>query len=81
LGFRRIKIGDDAIVDLEKFSLTGSAMKEFRNTVNRLDRLGYRVERIDPPLAETLLSDLHRISDHWLEIPGHRERQFTLGRF
>ena len=81
LGFRRIKIGDDAIVDLEKFSLAGSAMKEFRNTVNRLDRLGYRVERIDPPLAETLLSDLHRISDHWLEIPGHRERQFTLGRF
>ena len=56
-------------------------MKEFRNTVNRLERLGYRVERIDPPLAEPLLSDLKRISDSWLEIPGHRERQFTLGRF
>ena len=55
LGFRRIKIGDDAIVDLSKFSLSGSAMKEFRNTVNRLDRLGYHVERIDPPLAEPLL--------------------------
>ncbi len=81
LGFRRIKIGDDAIVDLEKFTLTGSARKEFRNTVTRLDRLGYRVERIDPPLADAMLADLHRISDNWLEIPGHRERQFTLGRF
>lgn len=81
LGFHRLKVGDDAIVDLSKFGLTGSAMKEFRNTVNRLDRLGYRVERIDPPLAEPLLTDLKRISDKWLEIPGHRERQFTLGRF
>lgn len=81
LGFRKLKVGDDAIVDLSKFSLTGSAMKEFRNTVNRLDRLAYRVERIDPPLAEPLLADLRRISDGWLEIPGHRERQFTLGRF
>lgn len=81
LGFHRIKVGDDAIVDLERFCLTGSAMKEFRNTVNRLDRLGYRVERIDPPMAEPLLADLRQISDNWLEIPGHRERQFTLGRF
>lgn len=81
LGFRRLKVGDDAIVDLKQFSLGGSAMKEFRNTVNRLDRLGYRVERRDPPLADPLLSELKRISDEWLEAPGHRERQFTLGRF
>lgn len=81
LGFRKIKVGDDAIVDLTKFSLAGSAMKEFRNTVNRLERMGYSVERVEPPLAEPLLGELKRISDSWLEIPGHRERQFTLGRF
>ncbi|MFN7932678.1 MAG: phosphatidylglycerol lysyltransferase domain-containing protein [Bryobacteraceae bacterium] len=81
LGFQRLKVGDDAIVDLDRFSLSGSSMKEFRNTVNRLDRLGYRVERFDPPLADALLARLEQISDHWLEIPGHRERQFTLGRF
>ncbi|MEZ5352490.1 MAG: phosphatidylglycerol lysyltransferase domain-containing protein [Bryobacteraceae bacterium] len=81
LGFRRFKVGGDAIVDLTKFSLSGSARKEFRNTVNRLDRLGYRVERIDPPLTDLLLAQLRSISDGWLEIPGHRERRFTLGRF
>ncbi len=81
LGFHRLKVGEDAIVDLEKFSLAGSGMKEFRNTVNRLDRLGYRVERIDPPLGEALLPELKEISDRWLEIPGHRERRFTLGSF
>ncbi|HBY62064.1 MAG TPA: hypothetical protein DEH78_19770, partial [Solibacterales bacterium] len=36
LGFQKLKVGDDAIVDLTKFTLTGSAMKEFRNTANRL---------------------------------------------
>lgn len=81
LGFHRLKVGDDAIVDVDRFSLAGSAMKEFRNTVNRLDRLGYHVERVNAPLSDSLLLDLKRISDHWLEIPGHRERQFTLGRF
>ncbi len=81
LGFRKLKVGDDAIVDLSTFSLAGSAMKEFRNTVSRLDRLGYRVQRIDPPLAESVLAELSSISDSWLEIPGHRERQFTLGHF
>ncbi|MBS1828659.1 MAG: DUF2156 domain-containing protein [Acidobacteria bacterium] len=81
LGFQHLKVGDDAIVDLNRFSLSGSAMKEFRNTVNRLERLGYRVERFDPPLSDALLQQLRLISDQWLEIPGHRERQFTLGRF
>lgn len=81
LGFRKLKVGQDAIVHLARFSLNGSAMKEFRNTVNRLDRLGYCVERIDPPLEGPLLAELKEISDGWLEIPGHRERQFTLGRF
>lgn len=81
LGFRRLKVGDDAIVDLSKFSLQGSSMKEFRNTVNRLDRLGYRIQRFDPTIPGPVLDELQRISDSWLEIPGHRERQFTLGRF
>ena len=81
LGFRHVKVGDDAIVHLAQFTLTGSARKEFRNTVNRLDRLGYRVERFDPPLPSPLVQDLERISDGWLEVSGHRERQFSLGRF
>ena len=81
LGFRRIKVGDDAVVDLAQFSLEGSAMKEFRNTVNRLDRAGFRVERLEAPLSRYVVADLKRISDAWLELPGHRERRFTLGRF
>jgi phosphatidylglycerol lysyltransferase len=32
-------------------------------------------------LPVSVLSDLRRVSDGWLQIPGHRERQFTLGSF
>lgn len=70
LQFRRMKIGEDAIVDLREFSLQGSAMKEFRNTVNRLGRLGYRLERFAPPLDEVLIAQLKQVSDEWLSIPG-----------
>jgi phosphatidylglycerol lysyltransferase len=81
LGFRGLKIGDDAVVDLDSFSLSGSAMKEFRNTVTRLGRLGYRVERFDPGFNSRVLDALKEVSDEWLAIPGHRERRFTLGKF
>jgi len=81
LGFRQLKIGDDAVVDLRSFSLTGSAMKEFRNAVNRLKRAGYRVERLDPPIPDRTIEQLKSVSDAWLRLPGHRERRFTLGKF
>jgi len=81
LGFRGLKIGDDARVDLEHFSLEGSAMKEFRNTANRLRRLGYHVQRIEPQQAVALFPQLQQVSDEWLSLPGHRERRFTLGSF
>ncbi|MEO8100632.1 MAG: phosphatidylglycerol lysyltransferase domain-containing protein [Acidobacteriota bacterium] len=81
LGFQTMKIGDEAVVDLSRFTLEGSAMKEFRNTVNRLQRAGYSVQRIEAGRLGSLSQDLKRISDEWLQIPGHRERRFTLGNF
>ncbi len=81
LGLRRIKIGDEAIVDLTRFSLIGKGMKEFRNAVNRLGRNGVSMNRYDAPLPPELLIQLRAVSNAWLSIPGHRERRFTLGRF
>jgi len=82
MGFRRrMKVGEDAIVDLAEFSLLGSSRKEFRNTVSRLERQGFRMERIEAPLTAELVTELKSVSDAWLGMPGHRERQFTLGRF
>lgn len=80
-GFRRLKIGDDAIVDLAGFTLDGKARKHVRNRINQLEKAGLELRRYEPPLADDLLAQLQKVSDEWLEIPGRRERGFTLGRF
>jgi phosphatidylglycerol lysyltransferase len=69
------------VVDLDAFSLEGKAGKDRRYIVNRLEKEGVRFERHDPPLADRVLLELKDVSDEWLQIPGRRERRFTLGLF
>jgi lysylphosphatidylglycerol synthetase-like protein (DUF2156 family) len=52
-------IGDEAIVDVETFTLNGGAMKSLRQAVNRIANHGYTIEfhdpsHIDPRLARQL---------------------------
>lgn len=80
-GLAMLKIGEEAVVDLTTFSLSGKAMKHLRATVNRFEREGYREVWYDPPLDDATLARLREVSDEWLTIEGRRERGFTLGRF
>jgi phosphatidylglycerol lysyltransferase len=81
LGFRKLKIGDDAIVDLAAFSLEGRSRRELRHTARTLEKLGIEECIYDPPISASILNRVREISDEWLGLPGHRERQFTLGLF
>ena len=47
-GMRFVYIGDEAVVDLAKFSLEGGKMKSLRQAVNRVARYGYTVRFLDP---------------------------------
>ena len=80
-GLSRLKLGEDAIVDLRTFVLEGKERKSLREAVHRVERQGITVRRCDPPISDALLTELQSVSDDWLRIPGRRERQFTLGRF
>ena len=81
LGFKKLKVGDDAIVDLTAFTLQGAAAKTLRSKVNLLEKAGIRTQYHDPPISGALMTQLKQVSDEWLDIPGRRERQFTLGMF
>ena len=81
LGFRKMKIGDDAIVDIASFSLSGKERKDIRNAVNRLEAAGVTFTRHEPPIPDDVLLKVGKVSDEWLKLPGRRERQFTLGSF
>lgn len=81
LGFRKLKIGDDAIVDLLSFTLDGKEAKKLRHEINQLEKQGIKFIRYDSPVSAEIMSQLKQVSDGWLQIPGRRERAFTLGLF
>jgi len=81
LGFRVLKIGEEAIVDLKTFTLQGKAGKNFRPAINKLTKLGYEVKFYQPPIAEELLRQIKPVSDEWLKMVQGSEKKFSLGWF
>jgi len=80
-GMRALYVGDEAIVPVDDFSLSGGHKKGLRQAVNRIAKYGYTMSfhdpcHLDPAMAEALrdLADQGR--------RGHAERGFsmTLGR-
>jgi phosphatidylglycerol lysyltransferase len=81
LGFKKLKIGDAAIVDLASFTLNGRARKRLRSRIKQLEKEGVRMKYYAAPVPDDLLKQLREVSDDWLRLPGRREREFSLGRF
>jgi phosphatidylglycerol lysyltransferase len=81
LGFKKMKIGDDAIIDLAAFAVEGKKAKDVRNKINQFERVGIKAQYYEPPVPDHVLEQLREVSDDWLQLPGRRERQFTLGKF
>jgi phosphatidylglycerol lysyltransferase len=82
LGLQAIKIGEEAVVDLERF-VTGTLphSKHMRHTRNKFEKEGYKLTRYLPPHEPARLDEIEEISREWLHLPGHHERGFSLGYF
>ncbi len=81
LGFKAVKIGEEAIVNLHTFTTQGKAGRNLRNALNRFNKLGYSTKFYQPPIADELLDRLKVISDEWLNEMQGSEKQFSLGWF
>lgn len=81
LGLTLLKVGEEAAVPLETFSLEGSARRGLRYTHNKLEKAGCVFELIPREQVPPLLPELKVISDNWLETKNTREKKFTLGCF
>ncbi|MGV2829827.1 phosphatidylglycerol lysyltransferase domain-containing protein [Myxosarcina sp. GI1(2024)] len=81
LGFKVLKIGEEAIVNLNTFSTQGKAGKNLRTALNKFNKLGYRVKFHQPPISDELLAELKIISDEWLDMMEGSEKRFSLGWF
>jgi phosphatidylglycerol lysyltransferase len=81
-GLRKIKIGEEAVVELEHFAKETARRKGFRYTRRRfVEREGCSFSRHMPPHPKGLLEEVEEVSREWLSLPGRRERGFTLGAF
>jgi lysyl-tRNA synthetase, class II len=77
VGLKTIYVGDEAIVRPSSFSLEGRAVRKLRQSVSRLERLGYRVEmRRAGELDSATLAAVVEVSEIWRG--GQPERGFSM---
>jgi phosphatidylglycerol lysyltransferase len=81
LGFNTLKIGEEGVVDLNAFTMSGKAKQDLRTSLNKFKRLGYSLEIHEPPISPEILPALRTISDEWLLAMQGAEKRFSLGWF
>lgn len=81
LGLALHKMGEEAVVDLSRFSLDGPGHRKLRAAHARALRDGLTLELVRPPHDAALIEALRRISDDWLAAKKTREKGFSVGRF
>ena len=81
LGLSLLKLGEEARVRLETFSLEGGPRKNMRNLHNRLSKEGCTFEMKAPEAVAPLLPELEAVSAAWLTEKNTREKGFSLGFF
>lgn len=81
LGLALMKIGEEARVPLDKFTLEGGARRGLRHTHHKFEKLGVQFEIVPQPAVADLLPELRAISDAWLAEKSTREKGFSLGYF
>jgi phosphatidylglycerol lysyltransferase len=81
LGFKSLKIGEDAIIDLKAFSIQGKSNKNLRNAINKFTKMGYKTNFYKPPISNELYGKLKDVSDEWLKHTQGSEKKFSLGWF
>lgn len=78
-GFDFIKTGEDGLVDLNQFTLSGKRHRGERALMHKFDREGFKFEVIEPPFSQAFMKTIKNISNEWLG--GKVEKGFSLGFF
>ncbi|MGW3557415.1 phosphatidylglycerol lysyltransferase domain-containing protein [Streptomyces sp. NPDC000963] len=80
-GLDALELGDEAVVDVAGFSLSGRAMRNVRQMVKRIERNGYttRVRRVRD-LDDTELARIRRAAADWRGTDTERGFSMALGR-
>ena len=81
LGLTLSKLGEEARVPLEAFSLEGAARADLRQAHRRACRDGATFEMVGRGALAAILPELRAVSDAWLAAKNAAEKRFSLGFF
>jgi lysylphosphatidylglycerol synthetase-like protein (DUF2156 family) len=80
-GMHDLYVGDEAVVDVRRFSLEGKQNKSLRQSVGRVEKAGYRVEFFDPcNLDQKVRNELLELMTESRRGDVERGFSMTLGR-
>ncbi|MGZ4637549.1 MAG: phosphatidylglycerol lysyltransferase domain-containing protein [Actinomycetes bacterium] len=81
-GLDALELGDEAVVDVDDFTLEGRAMRTVRQAVNRVQRQGYTCDVVEVSrLDDDSLAEVAQAADRWRDGATERGFAMALGRF
>jgi len=81
MGLAAHKMGEEAVVNLTKASLSGTRLAGLRTAYEQARREGLSFEVLSPPHAPELIASLKPISESFLKHRIGHEKRFSVGRF
>lgn len=84
LGLHALKLGEEAFIYPQTFSLAGSAMANVRTSYRRAEREGVNIQWFEGVPPKEVMAQLQQLSLAWLECKGGKhavEMGFSMGRF
>ena len=78
---QKVLIGQEAILEIQNFSLQGKEKASLRNGLNSLKKKGYKTSIHHAPHTSEFLEKLKSVSDEWLETLDVKEVVFSQGMF
>jgi phosphatidylglycerol lysyltransferase len=81
LGKKVFPIGEEAVINLGKWTLEGGDKKGMRNAVNKLTKSDFTFQVNEPPQKDAFLQQLKATSDEWLKDTQRHEIVFSQGLF
>jgi len=81
VGLTFVKLGEEARVDLNAFTLEGSRGKKYRSAIHRLEREQATFRIVPIGQAAGVMDQLRAVSDDWLARRAGGEKGFSLGFF
>lgn len=81
-GMHLLKIGEDAVINAQSFTLKGGAMANVRSSAKRAEKEGLKVVFYHGQIHDVeQLVQMERISQRWVAQKGGAEMGFSMGQF